>query len=605
MDANSPERVVVALTGAPSGERLIRRAAKIAQGQGADLLGVHIRGGDEHAGASEVLERYRTVLAEVGGVYHEIVADDAGAGLVAFAQAEGATHLVLGASRRSSWTAITRGSLINSVIRNAGVIDVHVVGGTEPELASAIPPPRRSASPLSRRRRSFGWTTALAGTLALTLAFASTRDLFSEGSRLLVYLVLVLMAAAVGGTGPAVAAAVLSAAAINWYFTPPLYRWTIADVEDVLALVIFVAAGLGVGLLVTQMARRSADAARARAEAEVLARAAASVAGGDDPLPSILETLCTALDLEGVSLLTQGADGYHVLTAVGPEAPRHVNEATLRLDLPDRTVLALRGSLHTDEGRVLRVFADQLAAALERQALREEAARAQALAAADALRTALLRAVSHDLRTPLASIKASVSSLLQGDVRWSAAVEKEFLTAIDEETDRLNRLVGNLLDMSRLQAGAVVPEPEPVALDDVVATALADLTGHFEVDIPDDIPLALADAALLERSLANLITNAAEVSQGQTVRIEARRHAPGVALRVVDSGPGIPIEDRAAVFEPFHRGGDRGDGGVGLGLAVARGLVTAMGGTITALDTPGGGLTMEIHLPATEVPYER
>jgi two-component system sensor histidine kinase KdpD len=235
---------------------------------------------------------------------------------------------------------------------------------------------------------------------------------------------------------------------------------------------------------------------------------------------------------------------------------------------------------------------------------REARARAQAAGAAELaevneLRTAILAAVSHDLRTPLASIKASVSSLRQPDVPWSAQETAEFLATIEEEADRLNNLVGNLLDMSRIQTGSVAMVRRPIGLDEVVPKALASLPDGgrgIEVDVPETLPRVEADAALLERAIANVAANARSWNPpGAPVRILGSSGGGRVELRVVDRGPGIPVAERARVFEPFQRLGDRHAGesdGVGLGLAVARGFVEAMGGDLAIEETPGGGLTM-------------
>jgi two-component system sensor histidine kinase KdpD len=229
-------------------------------------------------------------------------------------------------------------------------------------------------------------------------------------------------------------------------------------------------------------------------------------------------------------------------------------------------------------------------------------AEAEALDRTNELRTALLNAVSHDLRTPLASIKASVSSLRATDVEWTPAEAAEFLAAIEIDTDRLNQLVGNLLDMSRLQTGTLELTRHPVALDEVVANAVDSLgteaTGLL-IDVPEDLPLALVDPVLLERAIANLVANAVHWSPpGSTVEIVARLHAPDLELRVVDRGPGVPLEARQRIFQPFQRLGDRGGSGVGLGLAIASGFVEAMQGELSVEDTPGGGATFRVLLAA-------
>jgi two-component system sensor histidine kinase KdpD len=254
---------------------------------------------------------------------------------------------------------------------------------------------------------------------------------------------------------------------------------------------------------------------------------------------------------------------------------------------------------------VLNAFAVQLVALRERVRLSSAAATATALGQANELRAALLQAVSHDLRTPLASIKAAVSSLRQPDVTWSDEDVDEFLAAIEDEADRLNALVGNLLDMSRLQAGVLEPLLREVHLEEIVPAALASLgeRAHtVQTDVSESLPPVRGDAALLERVLANLVENALKWSPPEaSVRVEAGAVPGRVDLRVVDRGPGIPRRERDRVFQPFQRLGDLDrDTGVGLGLAVARGFVDAMGGDLELEDTPGGGTTAIVALEAVE-----
>jgi two-component system sensor histidine kinase KdpD len=255
---------------------------------------------------------------------------------------------------------------------------------------------------------------------------------------------------------------------------------------------------------------------------------------------------------------------------------------------------------------LLGAFTGQLALVVERRRLRAEAAAAEGLAEANALRTALLAAVSHDLRTPLASIKAAATSLLQPDVEWSADARREFLETIDEEADRLNTLVGNLLDMSRLQTGSVELVRGKVGFDEVVPAALHSLGtivgDDVVVEVPETLPRVEADAGLLERAVANLVANAVQASPpGAPIRLVAGCVLDRVELRVVDQGAGIPPDERERVFLPFQRLGDRPNGsGVGLGLAVARGFVEVMDGELLVEDTPGGGTTMVVSLPAAD-----
>jgi two-component system, OmpR family, sensor histidine kinase KdpD len=377
--------------------------------------------------------------------------------------------------------------------------------------------------------------------------------------------------------------------------------------------VVFLVVAVVVSRLVATGARRAAEAARATAEAETLARVAGTVAS-PDALPELIDNLRRAFGLTGVALLRRSGagdgDGWVVEAAVGDAAPGDPEAADESRPLGDDLVLALVGPrLAAEDRRLLNAFAVQLAAAVERRRLAASAARAAALAEADGLRTAFLQAVSHDLRTPLAGIKASASSLRQPDIDWSDDDVAAFLATIEDETDRLTALVANLLDLSRIQAGAVQADRRAVGLDEVVPAALASLAGRARgvaFDVPETLPPVLADPALLERVVANLVDNALSHGDGggdggaDAVRVEAGVVAGRVLLRVVDRGPGIPAAQREQVFEAFQRLGDRrtGGAGVGLGLAVARGFTRAVGGELTVEDTPGGGTTMVVELAA-------
>jgi two-component system sensor histidine kinase KdpD len=299
-------------------------------------------------------------------------------------------------------------------------------------------------------------------------------------------------------------------------------------------------------------------------------------------------------------------DGHwQVEAASGADAPATPDEADEVRRLAGDLVLALRGDgLAAEDLRVLNAFVAQLAAAIDRRRVGAQAAQAAALAEANELRKALLQAVSHDLRTPLAGIKASASSLRQPDIEWSDADRDEFLSTIEDETDRLTTLVGNLLDMSRIQAGAVAPATRRVGLEEVVPAALAGLgprASNVRVDVPESLPPVVADPTLLERVVANLVENAvAHSPEGAPVRVEAGEVGGQVLIRVVDRGAGIPRDQRERVFHPFQRMDDSPShgAGVGLGLAVAHGFTVAMGGELTIDDTPGGGTTMVIELKA-------
>jgi two-component system sensor histidine kinase KdpD len=309
--------------------------------------------------------------------------------------------------------------------------------------------------------------------------------------------------------------------------------------------------------------------------------------------------------MDGAAVLSPDpAGGWRTDVAIGA-APRTPDEASLALPLTNQATLAVRGQgLHAQDREILVAFGTQLAVAIEAHRLQAEAATADALARANELRTALLAAVSHDLRTPLASIKAAATSLLAQDVTFDADATTDLLQTIDLEADRLNLLVGNLLDMSRLQTGSLVVSVRPVGLEEVVAGAIASVQGAdtVRVDVPESIPEVLIDPALLERAVANLIENALRYAPREVpVRVEAGRVDGHVDLRVIDAGKGVPPADRERVFRAFQRLGDNPNGsGVGLGLAVARGFIEAMGGTVIVDDTPGGGCTVVVSVPVAQ-----
>jgi len=617
------ERVVVALTGAPSGDRLIRRAARLARRATADLVGVHV----EQPGAvvdHEVLDEHRRLLVELGGRYHEVVGADVPTALCDFARARNATQLVLGATGRSRWAELRRGSVVNAVLRAAGDIDVHVIGdeaADRPVPSRSVPPRRGRRRPHIGARRQIG---AAAVALVAVVALAVTLDQIHPEPNLptdlLLFLLVVLVSALLGGFAVGLATAAVSAVVVIWFLTPPVHTFSIDGAADVVALATFFAVSVAVSALVSRLARRSAAAARARVEAEGLARAAGSLVAGDDAAAEIVDALCLTFDRTGVVLaLPDGdGDGWRIEATAGAPiepgavaAPGHAgvgdgpgDDGYSRVELPGGARLVHAGPpLNDDEQRVLSAFGAQLGHALERRRLEAEASRAAAAAQGDRLRTAILRAVSHDLRTPLASIKASATSLLQDDIDWTPEAQREFLEAIDEEADRLDAVVGDLLDMSRLEAGVVRPALSPVGLDEVVHGALASLSETTTVvarDVPATLPLVLADPALLQRSVANLVANALRHGSADgEPSVIGRSVGTEVELRIVDHGPGIPARDRDQLFEPFRRLGDRqGPAGVGLGLAVARGFVDAMGGRLRLDDTPGGGLTAVVTLPA-------
>ncbi|WP_159328018.1 sensor histidine kinase [Streptomyces tendae] len=600
----SRERIVVGLTGGPEGRTLIRRAARLAEkGAGGEVLAVYIARSDGLTSASpKELAVQRTLVEDLGGTFHHVLGEDIPAALLDFARGVNATQIVLGSSRRKTWQYVFGPGVGATVARESGSdLDVHIV--THEEVAKGRGLPVARGARLGRSRIVWGWLAGLGGPVLLTLLLSTVH--LGLANDVLLYLALTVAAALLGGLYPALASAAVGSLLLNWFFTPPVNRITIADPRNMLALAIFVGVALSVASVVDVAARRTHQAARLRAESEILSFLAGDVLRGETSLETLLERVRETFGMESAALLEREGDVAPWTCAgragSGPPVDRP-EDADVDMPVGDHMALALTGRvLPAEDRRVLAAFAAQAAVVLDRRRLREEADRARALAEGNRIRTALLAAVSHDLRTPLAGIKAAVTSLRSDDVAWSEEDRAELLEGIEEGADRLDHLVGNLLDMSRLQTGTVTPLIREIDVDEVAPMALGGVPeGSAELDIPETLPMVAVDSGLLERALANLVENAVKYSpDDRTVLVAASALADRVEVRVVDRGPGVPDEAKDRIFEPFQRYGDAPRGaGVGLGLAVARGFAEAMGGTLNAEDTPGGGLTMVLTLRA-------
>jgi two-component system sensor histidine kinase KdpD len=625
------ERVVVALTGGPEGETLIRRGGRIAaRATGGELLAVHVSRSDGLAGASSAsLTTQRVLVESLGGSYHSVLGDDVAGALLDFARAHNATQIVVGASRRGPLAAALTGpGTGQTVTRLSGSIDVHMVSHDYVGKGRVLP---RLTGSLSIRRRLTGAAVGTGLIAGLTPVLALLRHHTTVSSDLLLYLVAVVLVALIGGVYPALGAALASSVVLNWCFIPPIHSFTIGSADNLLALAVFVLVALLVSWVVDVAARRSREAARASAEAEALSTLAGSLLRGEAALPALLERVQETFGMAAVSLLrrdgsspssagkpTGGASSglrgtWTCLAGVGDTPCLHPDEGDTEVSVAEDLVLVLRGrSLPAEDQRLLAAFAAEVAVAYLQRQLREAADAAVPLAEAERMRTALLNAVSHDLRSPLAIAKAAVTSLRSGEVEWAEPARRELLDSADVALDRLTDLVVNLLDLSRLQAGVLPVFRRPIGLGDVVSLALdrlsrtGDVDGDVDVDVPASLPDALADPGLLDRVIANLLTNALRYTPpGNPIRVAGSAHGAAVELRVIDHGPGIPQAEREQVFAPFQRRDDLSTGasaGVGLGLAIARGFTTAMGGALDLEDTPGGGLTMVVSLPVAGEP---
>ncbi|MGY1522315.1 DUF4118 domain-containing protein [Streptomyces sp. MN3] len=595
----SRERIVVGLTGGPEGRTLIRRAARLAEkGAGGEVMAVYISRSDGLTAASpKELALQRALAEELGGTFHHVVGDDIPSALLDFARGVNATQIVLGVSRRRSWQYVFGPGVGATVARESGPdLDVHLITHAEAGKGRGLPVARGAR--LGRPRVVAGWLVGVLGPALFTWLLTGAVPDVGLANDMLLFLSLTVAAAMLGGLFPALVSAVVGSTLLNWYFTPPVHTLTIADPQNIVAITVFVGVALAVASVVDLAARRTHQAARLRAESEILSFLAGNVLRGETSLDALLERVRETFGMESVALLERESDvaPWTCAGSVGPRPCADPGEADVDVPVGDHTALALSGRvLPAEDRRVLAAFAAQAAVVVDRRRLQQEADRAKELAEGSRIRTALLAAVSHDLRTPLAGIKAAVTSLRSDDVEWSEEDRAELLEAIEDGADRLDHLVGNLLDMSRLQTGTVTPIIRETDLDEVVPMALGAVPeDSVDLDVPESLPMVGVDRGLLERSVANIVENAVKYSPpGERVLVSASAMADRVEIRVVDRGPGVPDEVKDRIFEPFQRYGDapRGDG-VGLGLAVARGFAEAIGGTLHAEDTPGGGLTM-------------
>jgi signal transduction histidine kinase len=480
-----------------------------------------------------------------------------------------------------------------------------------PRVPQAARPglPRRWARAVSGLYSGIGARRLLAGVILvaglplLTAALVAGQHWLSLADDLLIYLVAVVAVAIVGGFWPAVLAAVTSSLLLNWYFTRPVHTLTIADPQNLLALLLFVTVAVTVSSVVHLAAHRAQQAARSSDEAAELLALAQTVLGGADTPAAVLDHLTATCG--GRAELLELAGSQWVRVAASGAAPP--GAAAVRVEARPDLALVISAQSAQVTARLLDGFAAQAAAALDRDRLRTQAAQAEALAEGNRMRTALLAAVSHDLRTPLASIKASVSTLRQTDVQWTPTDEAALLATIEQGADRLDALIGNLLDMSRLSTGSLQPFLRPTAIDEVAPVALRglDAGGNVRLRVPDRLPLVRTDPGLLERVLANLFANALAYSPpDQPPVLRARQAGQSVILDITDHGPGVPDPLKERMFEPFERldtsrrEARTTGNGVGLGLAVVKGFLDTMGGSVVATDTPGGGLTIRVTLPA-------
>ncbi|MGE2719262.1 DUF4118 domain-containing protein [Mycolicibacterium celeriflavum] len=595
------ERVVVGVTGGPESEVLVRRASRIASRTGADLRVVHVvDGGGLTAISDQQKKAVRELAASLGATMHTVVGDDVASSLIDYAHDVNATQLVVGTSRRSRLSRMFDEGISEAVVQQSGNLDVHMV--THDQASTGISWSRLS----TRQLRVTSWVAAAvipAAVCALTLLLPERfRDIGGPGA---LFFVGVLGTALLGGLAPALVAAVLSGVLITFFLVAPENTFSVHDSDTAIATLTLLLFAVIVATFVDRAARRAREARRANQEAALLTLFADGVLHDAD-LDSLLERVRETYSQRAVSLVSSQTG--EVLAQSGTDPCADIDEADTSVEIGDDEywMLLTGPALTARDRRVLSGVGKQAVNLLE-QRKRAEANNAEVAGQADKLRHALLTAVSHDLRTPLAAARAATSRIRNGDVDFSADNTAELLATVEESVDQLTSLVANLLDSTRLAAGAVRPELGPVELEHVVQRALLGIRadtdeftrpGTERVKVEIYCRAALADSELLERVLANLIDNSLRYAEGSLVRVTAGQVGDRVLIAVVDEGPGIPRGSEQQVFAPFQRLSEDDTIGIGLGLSVASGFVEAMGGTISASDTPGGGLTVEIDLPA-------
>lgn len=595
------ERVVVALSGGPEGEQLLRRGARVARASGGgDLIAVHVTSEDGLVGSNPgLLIKQRELVEKLGGTYHQIVGEDIPSALLDFAHANNATQVIVGVSRRSALSRwLGRPSATNGIIEKSGDIDVHIVTHSFANKGLRLPRYQRS---MSISRKIVGFVFALLSVpLASWLLFQYSSPLAAQRDALILQL-LVVISAVIGGMLPATVAAILSGFALDFLYTTPVGTFHVLHMADFITIVLYVVVGLIVAAVVDRADARSRQAQRASAESEILSSVAGSVLRSDDPLQAIVRRTREAFGFTCVRVIQ---DKRVVISDGDPGAPiagETVEHDTISLGAQAPSLELYGHAVEASDQRILMAILSQIQTVLEHNDLEKKASEIGPIAAAEKVRTSLLNAVSHDLRRPLASATAAVSGLQRMSDTMSDHDRRELLSVANTSLKQLTKLVTDLLDVSRIREGALPMSLVATDVGEEIIPLFDELNiGPWKVDldIAPDLPLVVADPPLLRRALSNVLVNALRFSSNnKRVRFAASAFNGFVEIRVADQGPGVPDDRKNDIFLPFHRLGDTDNTtGLGLGMALSKGFVESMGGSITPEDTPGGGLTIVITL---------
>jgi two-component system, OmpR family, sensor histidine kinase KdpD len=649
------ERLLVCVGPSPTSAKLIRTAKRMADRFGAEWLAVAVPGRGEGQAAVErqKIAQHLRLAEQLGAETHTLVGDDVAQTILDYARSRNVTQIVVGKTSVPWWRRYLTGSVVDKLLENSGAIDVYVIRGESEAPAPPSPPLQRS--PIIWRH--YIATAAVVGLCGLAAALGHLiYDRPAEANFAMIFLLGVAVVAARFGRGPAIFASLASVLVFDFFFVPPYYSFTVNDAQYFLTFAIMLTIGLLISTLTARLKeqlRASQDQERRTAALYRITKQLSEIAGLEFLIRTAGQQLREIFSGEIVLFLRDAAG--HVVLRFGEEtsvAQQPVNPVVAQWvadhdqiagagtdTLPNATALfvPLIGSQRTvgvlgikpedaqrfldpDQRRLLESCASLIALSVERDQSVLEAHEAQMQVQAEQLRNSLLSSVSHDLRTPLAAIAGASSTLLEGSNSHDTITRRELLQSIVDESQRLARLVDNLLDMTKLESGGVALNKQWHVLEEIVGSARARLRRELEshpvrVDIPGDLPLLLVDGLLLEQVLANLLENAARYTPaGNAIDITARREGRRTEIRVADHGPGLPAGSETRVFEKFFRGPPNssallrdgahrvvdGRRGAGLGLAICKGFIQAHGGQISARNRPGGGAEFVISLPNEE-----
>ncbi len=634
------ERVLVCVSRSPASERLVRAAARLAGGLRCPWVAAYVDTGSLAALGDvdrERLEAHLRAAEALGATVTRLSGARVADALLAYARRNGVTRIVIGKPTHARLRDRLQGSLLDDVVRGSGDIDVHVISGEGADgaapragwsAASSAPPSHYAAATLL-----VAVTVGVAQLLRDTLAVPDPEMLF----------VLTVMVSAVRlGRGPSLLAAGLGVACYDYFFLAPLYTFSVSDQRYFLTFAMMFGVGWVMSELTGRVKRQERDAHAREERTAVLYALTKDLASADEPTRIAEVSARHAADIFGARAIVLHATGDGALVALGAAPPgatldaeqmsvarwalehgalagagtdvlagSHSVCAPLCVGASALGVLALlpadRAWLRPEQRAFLEVFGRQVALALARARLADEARSGALRAKAEETRSSLLSAVSHDLRTPLAAITGAATSL-RDDANLPPESRADLVSAICDEAERLERLVANLLDMTRLAAGASTLRRDWVPLDEIVGSALARLEARLgdraiELDVPGDLPMLFVDPVLFEQLVLNLLENASKYTPpGTPIEVHARAAGDTVAIEIRDRGPGVPPGDEERVFEKFYRGQHVGVAGVGLGLPICRAIADAHGGTIRALARSGGGSVFRVELPAGAEP---